>query len=78
MVFFFLKDLRTVELRRKKLQSYLRSVIILLAQSVEELSQNPNKEKLVGAVPFFRYYYLQNCKTVMYVKNNVQFKMNLL
>jgi len=50
---FLIQDVRTVEDRRKTLQSYLRQIVILLTQTAAELTECPSKAKLVRAIPLF-------------------------
>lgn len=47
------KDAKFVEERRKRLQHYLRCVVNLLVQNYSELTNSPDKEALVGLMPFF-------------------------
>ncbi|XP_072043891.1 sorting nexin-29-like isoform X1 [Amphiura filiformis] len=47
------KDAKFVEIRRKKLQQYLRCVLNFCIKSTSELSERPCKETLVSIMPFF-------------------------
>lgn len=47
------KDARFVEERRRRLQHYLRCVVNHLVQTNLELAANPDKELLIGLIPFF-------------------------
>ncbi|GLH07645.1 Sorting nexin-29 [Gryllus bimaculatus] len=48
-----IQDARFVEERRRRLQHYLRCVVNHLVQTSAELAANPDKEVLIGLVPFF-------------------------
>ncbi|XP_071037773.1 sorting nexin-29 [Parasteatoda tepidariorum] len=47
------KDAKIVELRRKRLQHYLRCVLNWLLQSNSDLLSNPDKETFISILPFF-------------------------
>ncbi|XP_066997914.2 sorting nexin-29 isoform X2 [Anabrus simplex] len=47
------KDARFVEERRRRLQHYLRCVMNQLVQTNTELASSPDKELLIGLMPFF-------------------------
>jgi sorting nexin-29 len=47
------KDPKIVEIRRKKLQSYLRHVVAVLSRDVAVLSTSPCRQTLINTIPFF-------------------------
>jgi len=61
-----LKDAKIVEVRRKKLQTYLRLVIVQLSRDFPELVDHASRQTLIQAVPFFSYVF-----TVTYKMRNV-------
>jgi uncharacterized protein (UPF0305 family) len=48
-----MQDARFVEERRRRLQHYLRCVVNHLVQTNIDLATAPDKELLIGLVPFF-------------------------
>jgi len=50
-----LKDPKIVEVRRMKLQTYLRLVIAQLSRDFPELIERASRQTLVQTVPFFSY-----------------------
>jgi len=50
-----LKDAKIVEVRRKKLQTYLRLVVVQLSRDFPELVDHACRQTLVQTVPFFSY-----------------------
>jgi sorting nexin-29 len=48
-----LQDAKFVEERRRRLQHYLRCVMNHLVQTNADLATSPDKELLVGLIPFF-------------------------
>lgn len=49
----YLQDAKFVEERRRRLQHYLRCVMNHLVQTNADLATAPDKELLIGLVPFF-------------------------
>jgi len=52
-----LKDAKIVEVRRKKLQTYLRLVIVQLSRDFPELVDHACRQTLIQTVPFFSYVF---------------------